>query len=159
MAFTGHEVNVVRRNGSGDTDVPCYESYNHHFVGRLASKRVRLVAEPESDAAALHDRPSSCEPIQSPDRFDFTPMQINTKGPNGRGTGPLPRASSAPPGAPYGPLPRVGILECPCTTRVAKEVDGLWASTANRSCPAGAAIGAAGDCFAAAAALGFAPEP
>ena len=49
-------------------------------------------------------------------------MQINTKGPHGRGTGPLPRNSRAPPNASY-----VGIMECPCTSRIKKVVAGLWA--------------------------------
>ena len=39
MVITGHEVNVVRRGANkSDTDVPCYESYNHHFTGSIASK-------------------------------------------------------------------------------------------------------------------------
>ena len=47
-------------------------------------------------------------------------MQINTLNPDGTGTrgGPLPRASAAPPGAAYS-----GLLECPCTTRVVKDVN------------------------------------
>ena len=57
-------------------------------------------------------------------------MQINTRGPSGRGTGPLPRASSAPAGAPY-----VGILECPCTDRVKKEIADLWLTTRDAECP------------------------
>ena len=46
-------------------------------------------------------------------------MQINTLSPDGPGHrgGPLPAASAAPPGAAYS-----GILECPCTTRVVKNV-------------------------------------
>lgn len=60
-------------------------------------------------------------PIQSPTQFDFTPMQINTRGPNGRGTGPLPRASAQQPGGKY-PEHVVPILECPCTSRVHKAI-------------------------------------
>jgi len=65
------------------------------------------------------------QPIVSPVDFVFNPMQINTKNPDGSGTrgGPLPRSSAAPPHAAYS-----GILECPCTTRVVKNVS---ASTIN----------------------------
>lgn len=58
------------------------------------------------------------QPLHSPTSFVFNPMQINTLNPDGSGTrgGPLPRASAAPPGANYS-----GLLECPCTTRIAKD--------------------------------------
>eukprot|EP00931_Biecheleriopsis_adriatica_P117231 TRINITY_DN9276_c0_g1_i1.p1 TRINITY_DN9276_c0_g1~~TRINITY_DN9276_c0_g1_i1.p1 ORF type:complete len:531 (-),score=73.17 TRINITY_DN9276_c0_g1_i1:23-1615(-) len=57
------------------------------------------------------------QPIHKPDRFIFTPMQINTRNPDGSGLpgGPLPRSSQAPPNATYS-----GLLECPCTTRIRK---------------------------------------
>ena len=47
-------------------------------------------------------------------------MQINTLNPDGSGTrgGPLPASSAAPKGAAYS-----GLLECPCTTRVVKDLN------------------------------------
>ena len=59
------------------------------------------------------------QPLLSPQTFVFNPMQINTLNPDGSGKrgGPLPRASAAPKGAAYS-----GLLECPCTTRVVKDV-------------------------------------
>jgi len=59
------------------------------------------------------------QPIASPQTFVFNPMQINTLNPDGTGTrgGPLPRASAAPPDAAYS-----GLLECPCTTRITRDV-------------------------------------
>ena len=44
MAVTGHEVNVIRiDNETGaHTDVPCYESYNHHYGAHLSGKGVRI---------------------------------------------------------------------------------------------------------------------
>eukprot|EP01047_Picozoa_sp_COSAG01_P001690 COSAG01_NODE_40_length_32708_cov_25.641234_5_plen_866_part_00 len=199
MALTGHEVNVIRRHGNGsETDVPCYDSYNHHFVASLRSKHVELVATPEHDASVLHHThtdgqgnklqyrlrgglaeqilqgvPTSTETqnpnngnehrqsyhqlpqglvklIQSPSAFDFTPMQINTRGPSGRGTGPLPRSATA--------TATVGIMECPCTTRIKKEVLDLWDLSNEARCPGVApatAITSLSECRAAAAGLGL----
>ena len=52
---------------------------------------------------SYHGLPANMvQPIASPQRFVFTPMQINTKNPNGPGRGgPLPRNSQAPPNADY----------------------------------------------------------
>jgi hypothetical protein len=60
------------------------------------------------------------QPLFSPRAWVFNPMQINTLNPDGSGRrgGPLPRSSAARPGAPYS-----GILECPCTTRIFKDVN------------------------------------
>jgi len=60
------------------------------------------------------------QPILSPQAFVFNPMQINTLNPDGSGTrgGPLPASSAAPKGAAYS-----GLLECPCTTRVVKDLN------------------------------------
>lgn len=59
--------------------------------------------------------------IWSPGSFVFSPMQISTNDGTGRkgAGGMLPRVSQgyAPPDAPYSPL-----LECPCTTRITKQL-------------------------------------
>lgn len=40
MAITGYEVDLVRRdNVTGDTSVPCYQSYNHHYVANIVSSQ------------------------------------------------------------------------------------------------------------------------
>ena len=69
--------------------------------------------------------------VNSPTEFQVTPMQIDTwhrekmniSGPTPPRfvPGPLPRASLAPKGAIYS-----GLLECPLTTRVVKQVDGAY---------------------------------
>ncbi|CAE8678345.1 unnamed protein product [Polarella glacialis] len=59
------------------------------------------------------------QPIFRPDRFIFSPMQINTRNPDGSGRvgGPLPRASQAPR---EGNVSYSGLVECPCTSRTVK---------------------------------------
>jgi len=66
-----------------------------------------------------HGLPSGyVQPLLSPQTFVFNPMQINTNAGLGAARGgPLPRASAAPAGAKYS-----GVLECPCTTRVVKDL-------------------------------------
>ena len=52
MVLTGHEVDVVRRGANGtETSVPCYESYNHHYVSYIKGKGADVVALPESASA------------------------------------------------------------------------------------------------------------
>lgn len=57
------------------------------------------------------------QPVYRPASMVLTPMQINTRNPDGSGRigGPLPRTSQAPTNASYS-----GLLECPCTTRTKK---------------------------------------
>ena len=45
VAFTGWEVNVVRRDNvtGAETSVPCTESYNHHYGAHINSASVRLL--------------------------------------------------------------------------------------------------------------------
>ena len=64
------QVNVVRRsNATGaESNVPCYESYNHHFTASIASKHVELTAQPVADLGMLHSshtdgRGSRLEPL------------------------------------------------------------------------------------------------
>ena len=49
LAVTGFEVAVLRRKAAGEEPVPCYQSYNHHYVaslhGKGASLRVRRPLE------------------------------------------------------------------------------------------------------------------
>ena len=68
-----------------------------------------------------HGLPSGfVQPLFSPVSFVFNPMQINLLNPDGSGTrgGPLPRSSAAPKDAKYS-----GLLECPCTTRIHKDLN------------------------------------
>lgn len=71
--------------------------------------------------------PGFAQVLESPTHFQVTPMQIDTwhrekmnlTHPSQFVAGPLPRNSNAPPGAAYS-----GLLECPVTTRIRKEIDG-----------------------------------
>ena len=60
--------------------------------------------------------------IDSPTSFHIQPMQIDTKNRFYNGTdfkpGLLPKSSTAPPDATYS-----GLLECPCTTRIHKQMN------------------------------------
>jgi len=87
--------------------------------------------------------------VDSPSVVMMNPMQVDTKFPRKhRGArftaGPLPRSALAPKGAKYS-----GLLECPCTTRMPKEVHRTYAVQKAGRCkeqPANAS-----ECFAAAA--------
>jgi len=70
--------------------------------------------------------PGYARPVMSPANFSITAMQIDTwnrdamnvTGPTDFVAGPLPRNSYAKPHAPYS-----GLLECPMTSRVTKQLD------------------------------------
>ncbi len=74
--------------------------------------------------------------IRSPRYFDIQPMQIDTRNRDPRFinqskfvAGILPRSSAAPPNASYS-----GLLECPCTTRIHKEINHDYDVSLNSSC-------------------------
>ena len=80
--------------------------------------------------------------VDSPSAFQLTPMQIDTwnrdemnisappiSGPVEYRAGPLPNSSQAPPEALYS-----GLLECPLTTRIAKQVDGAYILLSKGNC-------------------------
>ena len=71
--------------------------------------------------------------IDSPTTFHIQPMQIDTKNRFYNGTdfkpGVLPRSSTAPPNASYS-----GLLECPCTTRIRKEINVTYAVKNSGTC-------------------------
>ena len=90
----------------GPAGVPAVQAFNEHN-GNEARQ-------------SYHGLPSGfVQPLFAPQAFIFNPMQINTLNPDGTGKrgGPLPRASAAAPGANYS-----GLLECPCTTRIVKDL-------------------------------------
>ena len=64
--------------------------------------------------------------------------------------GPMPRNSWAPPNGTAALYS--GLLECPCTDRITKSVDGSTSGRAAGACPAGAGMATAAACRAAAAA-------
>ena len=83
--------------------------------------------------------PGYAQVIDSPTAFQITPMQIDTwnraeMSKTGGGkfvAGPEPRNSMAPKGAEYS-----GLLECPLTTRIAKDIDSNYvAMQSGGSCP------------------------
>ena len=65
--------------------------------------------------------------IDSPTTFHIQPMQIDTKNRKYNGTDfkadLLPKSSAAPPNASYS-----GLLECPCTTRIKKDINVTYAT-------------------------------
>jgi len=93
--------------------------------------------------------PGFAQIIQSPKTFQITPMQIDTwnrdemplTSPSPFVAGPLPRNSLAPASAKYS-----GLLECPVTTRIRKDVDGDYMAIIRGEC-GGAKVQSAGECF------------
>ena len=71
--------------------------------------------------------------IESPVSFQIQPMQIDTKNRNYNGSdfrpGPLPASSAAPPNAPYS-----GLLECPCATRIPKNISVSYSTASDGTC-------------------------
>ena len=82
--------------------------------------------------------------IDSPTTFHIQPMQIDTKNRHYNGTDfkpdILPKASAAPPNAPYS-----GLLECPCTTRIHKDIEVTYAAQNTGQCKT--AVAHPTDCF------------
>lgn len=71
--------------------------------------------------------------IESPVSFQIQPMQIDTKNRFYNGSdfrpGALPASSAAPPNASYS-----GLLECPCSTRIPKNISVSYSTTSEGSC-------------------------
>ena len=77
---------------------------------------------------SFHGYPSEmAQLIDSPTTFHIQPMQIDTKNRKYNGTDfkadLLPKSSAAPPNASYS-----GLLECPCTTRIKKDINVTYAT-------------------------------
>ena len=91
--------------------------------------------------------------IYSPDTFHITPMQIDTHNRDHPGAdyvaGPLPKASQAPANASYS-----GILECPCTDRIKKDIRTVYSALTKGACSV--AVMNSSECFAAALSIGTA---
>ena len=85
--------------------------------------------------------------IESPNKFVLNPMQIDTWN---RDTsilepfkaGPLPPQAESPPGADYS-----GLLECPCTDRLTKNVNLTYSTRTAGTCGSQARIYKADHCF------------
>ena len=77
--------------------------------------------------------PGMAQLIDSPTSFHIQPMQIDTKNRFYNGTdfkpGLLPKSSKAPANASYS-----GLLECPCTTRIHKEINVTYDAQNNGTC-------------------------
>ena len=100
--------------------------------------------------------PGNAQVIQSPTQFQITPMQIDTwnrdfmnlTGPTKFVPGPVPRSSLAPttgPDAIYS-----GLLECPLTTRVVKDIKTTYTTSNGHSSPCLAPISSIEECASAA---------
>ena len=89
--------------------------------------------------------------IFSPNAFHIQPMQIDTHNRDHPGPGfvpgPLPKAAQSPPDAKYS-----GILECPCTDRIKKDIHTVYAAQTKGACPT--SVLNASECFAAAHTIG-----
>ena len=85
--------------------------------------------------------------VDSPTTFNIQPMQIDTKNRfyNGTDFKPsiLPKSSTAPVDATYS-----GLLECPCTTRINKEINVTYSIQNNETCDK--RIDSSSECFRAA---------
>jgi len=86
-------------------------------------------------------------PIESPQAFHLTAMQINTRNPDGsgercNGNCPLPRRQNAWKGAPWS-----GILECPCTTRDIKYFEYEGRNSADAGCTFNSSLTSAEECY------------
>ena len=72
--------------------------------------------------------------IDSPTAFHMEPMQIDTRNRNYNGTDfkpdILPESSAAPPDASYS-----GLLECPCATRIEKNISVSFSTATQETCP------------------------
>jgi len=98
--------------------------------------------------------PGLAQVIESPTELQVTPMQIDTwnrdkmnvSHPTKFFPGPLPRNSLAPTENPQ----YSGMLECPVTTRIRKDVQGGYVAKASGACETGSKIATASECFAAA---------
>ena len=85
--------------------------------------------------------------VDSPTTFNIQPMQIDTKNRfyNGTDFKPsiLPKSSTAPADATYS-----GLLECPCTTRIHKEINVTYSIQNNGTCHK--SVDSSSECFRAA---------
>lgn len=90
--------------------------------------------------------------IESPQTFSIEPMQIDTKNRFYNGSdfrpGILPAASAAPPNASYS-----GLLECPCATRIPRNISNTFNSTCEGVCSVD--IDGPAQCLEAALSFGF----
>jgi hypothetical protein len=149
----GDKIQFVREAGyqpqrlkSGEP-IPGVQSFNEHNGNE---------ARQSYHGLPVLNGKQTVQPIYAPETFIMSPMQINTKNPDkkkwpGTRGGPLPRASSAPADATYS-----GILECPCTTRITKDLSGHV--TINKGqCDFEDGVSTATECFAAAHVLGMSP--
>lgn len=102
--------------------------------------------------------PGFAKTVLSPRAFSITPMQIDTWNRDKMNItggpfvpGPVPRNSLAPQSGPDAIYS--GLLECPVTTRIRKEVAGVYSMSV--AAPCGMPITTASDCFAAVGNLSF----
>lgn len=150
---SGDQVTFVRDSSfvpklmaSGEP-IPGVQSFNEHNGNE---------ARQSFHGLPVFDGKQTVQLIYGPETFIMSPMQINTKNPDhsvwpGPRGGPLPRASSAPPNASYS-----GILECPCTSRITKELSG-HVTVAEGRCNFEAGVTTAQECFEAAKNVGLDP--
>eukprot|EP00928_Gymnodinium_smaydae_P089563 TRINITY_DN7350_c0_g6_i1.p1 TRINITY_DN7350_c0_g6~~TRINITY_DN7350_c0_g6_i1.p1 ORF type:complete len:782 (-),score=96.02 TRINITY_DN7350_c0_g6_i1:86-2431(-) len=153
-----HEFNM---HDSGHCHSPDFRAGSEHWIvkprGKVVAGAVPFqqafgAANGGETRKSFHGyAPGFAQVIESPEQLQITPMQIDTwhrEKMNLTGSkfvaGPLPRSSLAPPGAEYS-----GLLECPLTTRVTKDVEGGYDLSASKPCEHSIKTG--GECFGAVA--------
>jgi len=158
-----HELDAeARKSGMGHG----ISSHVHYRVHDLRKEKSQTLPSHVAFGAAnggeyrksFHGFPAGyVQVIESPTHFQLTPMQIDTwhrdkmslVGPTKFVAGPLPRNSLAGPDAAYS-----GLLECPFTTRLSREIDSPDLSVVSGQCPPHSPKFSNGtDCLAAAKAL------
>lgn len=130
---------------------------NEHASGNYPTSQNFAEHNGNEARQTLHWMPEGYgTPIESPTAFVFTPMQINTRNPDGSGRRcgspgtncPMPHQQNAWKGAPWS-----GILECPCNyggnTRMIKTFDHRVEAN---ECTYNSTVTIASECFEAAAA-------
>ena len=136
-SWTPEEI-VVEGDPPEIANIPKFQSYMENNGGEWRK--------------SFHGYPSGfAQVIYAPDTFHLQVMQIDTHNRDHNGPefvpGPQPKASQAPPDAKYS-----GLLECPCTDRIKKDIHTVYAAQTKGACPT--SVLNASECFAAAHTIG-----
>eukprot|EP00040_Diaphanoeca_grandis_P037212 m.241412 g.241412 ORF g.241412 m.241412 type:complete len:883 (+) comp33774_c0_seq2:100-2748(+) len=147
---------IEKKNGHG---IPSHE---HHTIiedlnpgGAIPSSQAFGGGNGGEYRKTFHGfAPGFAQIIHSPEKFMLTPMQIDTWNRDKMNLtggkfvpGPEPANSAAPP--PGSDSLYSGLLECPVTTRIRKQIDGAYKVQNHGSCASNVIAGAS-ECFAAA---------
>lgn len=143
--YGGKRVQTIKEYPEGNR----YQNQNHgyhNFVylnqslvdGKYPTVQLFSEANGGESRASFHGYPKGyAQIVHSPEVFRIQPMQIDTRNRDPRyindtvfHEGLLPKEVVSPPNASYS-----GLLECPCTTRIHKDIRHHYISIFNGSCP------------------------